>query len=84
MKIYLYNPKRQGEPIKNSNNPKRTTSKLKPVPQSLFKTANSLDAVITYANAQLPTVDRNVLYALFMMYHNTLLDQVDQKTQSLP
>jgi hypothetical protein len=37
----------------------------------------SLQSVIDLGNSQLPIMDKNVLYGLFMTYHNTLLKQVE-------
>jgi hypothetical protein len=43
----------------------------------LFPTMESLQSVIDLGNSQLPIMDKNVLYGLFMTYHNTLLKQVE-------
>jgi hypothetical protein len=53
----------------NSVNPRT----LKPVPQTLFPTKDSLAEAVNEAVAALPIVTTNELMTTLMTYHNTLL-----------
>lgn len=46
---------------------------IKPIPQKLFPHKDSLAEAVDYIQAQLPIDDPNKLYALLMMYQNTVL-----------
>lgn len=39
----------------------------------LFPTMSSPEAVLEYAESQLPIIDKNTIVSLLMTYHNTLL-----------
>lgn len=54
--------------------PKFTT--VKPVPQSLFPTKDSLNEALEYARFLLPEADHNVFMQAMMCYHNTLIKEV--------
>ena len=51
----------------------KTKPALRAVPMTLFPTMNSLEEVLSYAEAELPLCTYNQTYYLLMMYHNTLL-----------
>lgn len=46
---------------------------LNPTPQSVYSHKSTLNEAITYIQGQLPVSDPNEMYALLMLYHNTLL-----------
>lgn len=54
--------------------PKFTT--VKPVPQSLFPTKDSLNEALEYARFLLPEADHNIFMQAMMCYHNTLIKEV--------
>lgn len=47
--------------------------------QTLFPTANSLNEVVELGNSRLPITNTNELLSLLLVYHNTLLKQVNIK-----
>ena len=48
-------------------------------PNSVYPTMPSLDTVILKAYSELPITDKNQLYAIIMVYHNTLLEQLKEE-----
>lgn len=54
----------------------KTQPPIRAVPMGLFPTLNNLNEVLEIAQASVPISDRNELYALFMAYHNTLLEEI--------
>lgn len=61
------------------------TVTLKPVKNPLFPTLGSLEEAATLIQGQLPITDPNKLYALLMMYRNTLIQELEQLNDcSLP
>ena len=50
---------------------------LQPIPQPVFPCKDSLQDAVDYIKGQLPITDSNTLYALLMLYHNTLLQAVE-------
>lgn len=59
------------------NNPTAQQPSLRAVHVAMFPTMGTPQEVIDYANAQLPIIDKNVLHSILMIYHNTLLAQVN-------
>lgn len=55
---------------------------LRAVPMTLFPTAESLQDAVNRANARLPIHTANELYAVLMMYHNSLLNTQANDDQS--
>lgn len=55
------------------------TEKIKPVPVPLYPIEDSLDDAWELLVSRLPITDVNELKASLMMYHNTLLSQLDIK-----
>lgn len=51
---------------------------LRAVPMGLFPTFDSLQAVVSYADSRLPLAHKNEVYGLLMVYHNTLLKQLEK------
>ena len=51
---------------------------LKPTPQSLYPTHESLDSFVRLARESLPITDQNTLHSVLMTYHNTLLQELSQ------
>lgn len=49
---------------------------IKPVEHSLFDTANTLDEAWAYISANLKGSERNRMFSLIMVYHNTLVKQL--------
>ena len=49
---------------------------------SIYPTMPSLDTVILKAYSELPITDKNQLYAIIMTYHNTLLNQLKEESNS--
>ena len=49
-------------------------------PNSVYPTMPSLDTVILKAYSELPITDKNQLYAIIMVYHNTLLKQLKEES----
>lgn len=47
---------------------------------SIYPTMPSLDTVILKAYSELPITDKNQLYAIIMVYHNTLLNQLKEES----
>jgi hypothetical protein len=56
---------------------------LRAVPMTLFPTAESLQGAVDRANALLPIHTANELHAMLMLYHNTLLNEL-QKNEENP
>lgn len=54
--------------------------KIKPEPVPLFPVESSLDDAWELLVSRLPITDVNELKASLMMYHNTLLSELDIKT----
>lgn len=52
--------------------------RLKPEPQSLFPTRDSLDQVIQEAKAEYPPEFHPKLHHTLMVYHNTLLHSLSK------
>ena len=46
-------------------------------PMSLFPTLGSVQEVVELANSKLPVIQQNELYSLLMVYHNTLLKELE-------
>jgi hypothetical protein len=46
------------------------------VHMDLFPTLGSLQEAVDFAESRLPITDKNALFSLLMIYHNTLLKQV--------
>ena len=46
---------------------------LRAVPMSLFPTMGSLQEVVELAESKMPITNRNEMFSLLMIYHNTLL-----------
>lgn len=53
---------------------------IRAVRMSLFPSMDSLDGALNYCKSQMPVEDSQKMTALLMVYHNTLLDQL-QKPQ---
>jgi hypothetical protein len=53
------------------------TEPIKATKMGLYPTLESLQSVIDLGMSQLPILDQNALYSLLMVYHNTLLAQVE-------
>lgn len=51
---------------------------FKPEPMGLFPTLNNLNSVVDLGLSQLPINTPNALVSLLMVYHNTLLRQLEQ------
>lgn len=49
-------------------------------PNPIYPTMPSLDTVILKAYSELPITDKNQLYAIIMVYHNTLLNQLKEES----
>lgn len=49
---------------------------IRPEPQTLFPTCQSLDEVIAQAQMEFPN-QKNKVFTLLMTYHNTLLNQIN-------
>ena len=47
---------------------------------SIYPTMPSLHTVILKAYSELPITDKNQLYAIIMVYHNTLLNQLKEES----
>lgn len=60
-----------------------TRSTILPIPAPLFKTADSLDDAMTRIKASIPITDSNAVHNLVMMYHNTLLQAMEQSNEKL-
>ena len=45
-------------------------------PMSLFPTLETTQDVVALANSKLPIHNKNDVYSLLMIYHNTLLNQL--------
>ncbi len=52
---------------------------LRAVQMSLFPSMDSLEEVISLAESKLPITDKNELVSILMMYHNTLLNQLNNE-----
>lgn len=52
---------------------------ITPTPQTLYPAKDSLDEALAYIQAQLPPVHPNTVYALLMIYHNTLLQELQRQ-----
>lgn len=51
---------------------------FKPEPMGLFPTLDNLNSVVDLGLSQLPINTPNALVSLLMVYHNTLLRQLEQ------
>ncbi len=51
---------------------------IRAVQTGLFPTADSLQSVIDQGYSQLPITDQNALLCLLMLYHNTLLKEINK------
>lgn len=67
------------QPSKNNDKDKELNPLLRAVQMSLFPSMDSLDEVISLAESKLPITDKNELISLLMMYHNTLLNQINNE-----
>lgn len=67
------------QPSKNNDKDKELNPLLRAVQMSLFPSMDSLDEVISLAESKLPITDKNELISLMMMYHNTLLNQINNE-----
>lgn len=61
-----------------SNLPKTVQPPLRAVPMSLFPTANTLQEVVDQAETKLPISNKNELISILMLYHNTLLSELNK------
>lgn len=52
---------------------------LRAVPMPLFPTLGSLQEVVDFSESKLPIKDKNELFSLLMVYHNTLLKEIQCK-----
>lgn len=50
---------------------------LKAVPQTIYPDKDSLEEAAQYIMDQVPITDPNEVYALLMVYHNTLLKELN-------
>lgn len=50
---------------------------LRAVPMNLFPTMGSLQEVVDFGDSKLPITNKNELYCLLMIYHNTLLKRLN-------
>ncbi len=57
---------------------------IKPVPMELYPTMESLQSVVDMAHSQLPGLEYNHVLALFMTYHNSLLQILEKETNYVP
>jgi hypothetical protein len=60
--------------------PKQTPNQqpqLRAVHMDLFPTLGSLQEAVDFAESRLPITDKNALFSLLMIYHNTLLKQLN-------
>jgi hypothetical protein len=55
---------------------------VRPVPMGLFPTLNSLQSVIDLALSQLPLQTPNSIVSLLMIYHNTLLKELQDEQKA--
>lgn len=56
--------------------PNKLQPQIPAVPMNLFPTMDSLNEAIALAESKLPITDYNSLYAVLMVYHNTLIKQL--------
>lgn len=54
---------------------------LRAASMTLFPTAGTLREVVDLGESRLPITNQNELFALLMVYHNTLLQEVKQPTK---
>ncbi len=59
----------------------RNEPSLRAVPMNVFPTMGSLQEVVDHANSKLPITNRNEIHSLLMIYHNTLLAQIQGNQQ---
>jgi len=52
---------------------------LRAVPMSLFPAMETLDDAVHYCKSHFPKSDSQKLVGLLMLYHNTLIDQLNQE-----
>ena len=50
---------------------------LRAVPMNLFPTMGSLQEVVDFGDSKLPIMNKNELFSLLMIYHNTLLNRLN-------
>ena len=55
--------------------PNKTRKEIQAVTMPMFPRAETLQGAVDLAESQLPITDKNDLFILLMVYHNTLLDQ---------
>jgi len=52
--------------------------KIAPEHMSLYPTMDSTTDAVTFIESQVPVMDRNKMFSLLMMYHNTLLAELNR------
>ena len=57
-----------------------TLSVVHPMHMSLYPTMDSLTEAIKYIESQVPLNTPNEVFSLLMVYHNTLLKQLNEKS----
>lgn len=59
-------------------------SKIQPIPVPMFRTANNLTEAMSEIKQHTYPYDPNTIHSLVMMYHNTLLKELEQQGRLLP
>lgn len=59
-------------------------SKIQPIPAPMFRTANNLNEAMFEIKQHTYPYDPNTIHSLVMMYHNTLLKELEQQGRLLP
>ena len=59
-------------------------SKIQPIPVPMFRTANNLSEAMSEIKQHTYPYDPNTIHSLVMMYHNTLLKELEQQGRLLP
>lgn len=55
---------------------------IEPVHQTMYPTLDSLQDVVAFAHSEMPSIDRNVLLRVLGVYHNSLLNQLNNRSIS--
>jgi hypothetical protein len=55
---------------------------MKPEPQTIYPTMDSINEVIELASSKVPVTKRNEMYALLMTFQNTLLKLMKESNAS--
>lgn len=58
------------------------STKIKPQPNNVYPTADSIDAAWLEIKSNLPITDANKAYALVMQYHNALIKELKTHEQN--